>query len=117
MRVYGKSALARIAGSQVCKETKSHNTVTTLWKSLESLCKYFIHVIVFTEVFAMARTRECDMDGPLMLIVVWGLAVRESTLFVLPPLLLRAVLLPRILKNKHVGSNMSRSAGDRIVCW
>lgn len=44
----------------------------------------------------MARTRECDIDGPLMFIVVWELAVRESTLFVLPPLLLSAVLLPRI---------------------
>lgn len=44
----------------------------------------------------MARTRECDMDGPLKLIVVWELAVRESTLFVLPSLLLSAVLLPSI---------------------
>lgn len=96
VRVYGKSALARIAGSQVYKETKSHNTVTTLWKSLESLCKYCFHVLVSTETFAMARTRECDIDGPLMFIVVWELAVRESTLFVLPPLLLSAVLLPRI---------------------
>lgn len=32
----------------------------------------------------MARTRECDMDGPLMLIVVWELAVRKSTLFAFP---------------------------------
>lgn len=96
MRVYVKSALAWIAGSQVCEETKSHNTVTTLWKSLESLCKYCFHVLVFSEVFAMARTRECDIDGPLMLIVVWELAVRESTLFALPSLLLSAVLLPRI---------------------
>lgn len=96
MRIYGKSALARIAGAQVYKQTKSHNTVTTLWKSLESLCKYCINVLVFSEVFAMARTRECDIDGPLMFIVVWELAVRESTLFVLPPLLLSAVLLPRI---------------------
>lgn len=44
----------------------------------------------------MARTRECDMDGPLMLIVVWELAVHESTLFVLSSLLLPAVLLPSI---------------------
>lgn len=44
----------------------------------------------------MARTRECDIDGPLMFIVVWELAVRGSTLFVLPPLLLSAVLLPSI---------------------
>lgn len=44
----------------------------------------------------MARTRECDMDGPLKLIVVWELAVRESTLFVLLSLLLSAVLLPSI---------------------
>lgn len=36
------------------------------------------------------------MDGPLKLIVVWELAVRENTLFVLPSLLLSAVLLPRI---------------------
>lgn len=96
MRIYGKSALARIAGSQVYKQTKSHNTVTTLWKSLESLCEYCVHVLVSTETFAMARTRECDMDGPLMLIVVWELAGRESTLFVLPSLLLSAVLLPSI---------------------
>lgn len=96
VRVYGKSALARIAGSQVCKETKSYNTVTTLWKSLESLCKYCVHVLVSTETFAMARTRECDMDSPLMFIVVWELAVRESTLFALPSLLLSAVLLPSI---------------------
>lgn len=67
-----------------------------MWKSLESLCKYCLYVLVFTETFAMARTRECDIDGPLMFIVVWELAVRESTLFVLPPLLLSAVLLPRI---------------------
>lgn len=84
MRVYVKSALAWIAGSQVYKETKSHDTVTTLWKSLESLCKYCINVLVFSEVFAMAVTRECDMDGPLMLIVVWELAVRKSTLFAFP---------------------------------
>lgn len=96
MRVYVKSALARIAGSQVYKETKSHNTVTTLWKSLESLCKYCVNVLVSTETFVMARTRECDMYGPLMFIVVWELAVRESTLFVPPSLLLSAVLLPRI---------------------
>lgn len=96
MRVYGKSALARIADSQVYKQTKSHNTVTTLWKSLELLCKYCVHVLVSTETFAMARTRECDMDGPLMLIVVWELAGRESTLFALPSLLLSAVLLPSI---------------------
>lgn len=44
----------------------------------------------------MARTRECDIDGPLVLIVVLELAVRESTLFVLPSLLLSAVLLPSI---------------------
>lgn len=85
MRVYGKSALARIAGSQVCEETKSHNTVTTLWKSLESLCKYCINVLVFSEVFAMARTRECDIDGPLMFIVVWELAVRESRMYLIRP--------------------------------
>lgn len=36
------------------------------------------------------------MDGPLKLIVVWELAVRENTLFVLRSLLLSAVLLPRI---------------------
>lgn len=44
----------------------------------------------------MARTRECDIDGPLMFVVVWELAVRESTFFVLLSLLLSAVLLPGI---------------------